>query len=460
MSDDEIDFRGSDSSAKIELEQLKSKIHALESLLGERTQELKSKDDILSQKEKVIEEKSNSVVSLQSTIASLQKKGATDAQEQAGKGNSRASELENQIKKLQKELEGQHGEKMALETRVREAEEKAQGLKSKLENVHKIEKDLEMQNGEKIALENKISQAEEKIRVLLMKHQNLQKINDEQKTMIRKTERALNIAEEELKKAKFEATSKTNELMEVHGSWLPPWLAVHFVGFESFLEMAWNENGKPAMDVVIQKALEIKLLAEKWAEPYVETVKTIWVPVMKEQWVVIATQLEPHVQLLSTKIVKFYVESKSAISPHVIKMQEIADPYFKEAKKISKPYIDHVASLTKPHVDKVRIVLKPYTKKVVHAQGKLLKTATLYHNQAQVMVLKVLKKRELTSSIATTELVWVAASVLLALPIILLFRLCSAIFCKKGKRETRNPNAGHARRKGKRGHSDRENAAR
>ncbi|KAL8536998.1 hypothetical protein ACS0TY_012254 [Phlomoides rotata] len=46
----------------------------------------------------------------------------------------------------------------------------------------------------------------------------LQKIIDEQKAKIRKTQRALEIAEEEMMKSKFEATSKIKELMEVRNN--------------------------------------------------------------------------------------------------------------------------------------------------------------------------------------------------------------------------------------------------
>ena len=64
-------------------------------------------------------------------------------------------------------------------------------------------------------------------------------------------------------KAKFEATSKMNKLMEVHSAWLPPWFAVQLSRGQAFIQMHWNEHGKPALDMVIQKALMKKDLAEK-----------------------------------------------------------------------------------------------------------------------------------------------------------------------------------------------------
>ncbi|CAK7354310.1 unnamed protein product [Dovyalis caffra] len=367
-----------DSSAlKIELDQLKSKIHALESHIDEKTKELKGKGDVIAQKEKIIQEKADSIASLQSELSSLQSKGKIDAQVEVGKAHARAGELEKQINKLTRELEAQHKKKEALEARA--------------------------------------SEAEKKISELNLKLAELEKINEEQKSKIRKTERALKIAEEELLKTKSEATLKAKELME---------------------------------------ALEKKAQAEKWAEPHVVTVKTKWVPAIKEQWVVITTQVEPHVQSLTAKTVEIYEASKTKITPHIIRIQEIVDPYFQDAKKFSRPYIDQVATVTKPHVDKVKVALKPYAKEAVHAYGKFLESATTYHNQVQGIVQENLEKHELTKPLATKEFVWFIASALLALPIFILARALFATFCKKAKKPARNVQTSHPRRKAKRGHPD------
>ncbi|KAF8389454.1 hypothetical protein HHK36_026149 [Tetracentron sinense] len=420
----------SDSSIKIELEQLKSKISVLGASIDERTRELKSKNEIIAQMEKIIQEKSDSIASLQKEIKSFQKKGTMDAEERVVKALAHAEELEKQVDILKKKIEAQNRKEDALEARAIEAEKKM------------LELDLKVEN--------------------------LQKINDEQKSRIRKTERALQVAEEEIMQAKLETTSKTKELMEaailmdlesvthdqVHGAWLPPWLAIHLLHCQSFTATHWNEHGKPALDIAVEKALEMKVQAEKWAEPHMETVKTKWIPVLKEKWLTFTTYVEPRVQSLATKTVEVYEASRTAIAPHIVKVQELADPYFLEAKKFTKPYIDQVATVTKPHVDKARVALKPYTKKLVHAYGKFLKSATTYHHQVQAAVLEKLKQHELTRPLATKELVWFAASALLALPIFILSNMCSAIFCKKAKKPTRNAHTNHTRRRAKRGYPD------
>ncbi|KAL2472269.1 myosin heavy chain-related [Abeliophyllum distichum] len=414
--DDEVRILKSDVHDSVLLEQLGTKIRALESHIKEKTQEVTDKDEVIAAKEKTIKEKSDSIMSLQSEITSLQKRGRSNAEERVGREHAQAGELEKQVEKLKIEIETKNKEKEVLEVRATDAERKAFELNSKADN--------------------------------------LQKIIDEQKTQLRKTERALKIAEEEMMKANFETTSKTKELMEVHGAWLPPWLAVHFIHYQSILEKNWKVHGKPALDMALQKGAKKKAQVEEWAAPHVETLKTKWVPAIKEQWVVITTKAEPHVQMLMTKTLGIYEVSKNTITPHIIKFKELADPYFLELMKVSRPYIDRVATATRPHVDKIHNALKPYMQEVVHTSGKFLESATTYHQQVQDTVQEKLKSHELTRPLATRELVWFAASAVLALPIIILFKICSAVFCKKVNMPVQNGNSNHSRQKSKREHPD------
>ncbi|KAF8653732.1 hypothetical protein HU200_061844 [Digitaria exilis] len=389
--------------------------HAAESGIAERSQELKNKDVGIAKLEKAIEEKSQNIASLQAEIASLQAKGSIAAEEQAGKANARAVELEKQIEKLKTDIEAQSSQRTALEARANDAEKKVEELTAKLNSI--------------------------------------QKESDERKRKIKKTERALKVAEEELMRLQLEASAKAKQLTEVHGAWLPPWLAAQYAHYVEVVSGHWSQHGKPTMQNFLQKASEKSAQAKKWAEPHIETAKTKWVPV-KEKLVVLKKNAEPYIQKVSTRSVELYKTSRDAVAPHVVKAKEFAHPYYQEAKKFSKPYIDQVAEITKPHVERVRTALKPYTKRVVRAYGSFLESATTYHRQAQAAILDYLHQHEITRSLATKELVWFLASALLALPVFFIYRLLIDTFCTKKPKRSRGGNGNHGHKRHKRRHTD------
>lgn len=53
-----------------------------------------------------------------------------------------------------------------------------------------------------------------------------------------------------------------------------------------------------------------------------------WIPAIKQQWMIFLTHAEPYMQTISIKIVEVYEASKSTIAPHILKIQELADPYY------------------------------------------------------------------------------------------------------------------------------------
>ncbi|KAI3443428.1 hypothetical protein Pfo_000093 [Paulownia fortunei] len=400
-------------AAELELHQLKSKISSLETSIEDQTGKLKRKDGGIKQLEKVIEEKSNSLASLQSAVRSLQEKGSLEVKERIEEVNTRVNELEKQIVYLKKEIEAQNKRKDELEAQANVAEKKIEGLNLKLEN--------------------------------------LRKINDEQKSRIRKTRHALQVAEEKMLKAKLEASSITKQLKEVHQAWLPPWFSAHLVHCQSFVLTHWNEIARPAFDLIIQKALKQKYEVEKWVQPHLERVKTKWFPIIKEQYNAIVDNFHPWIQLLSTQATDYYHVTWSTIEPHIVKIQEIMGPYFQEAKMFMKPYIDQVSEITKPHLDKAQLFLKPYSKKVVRYHKKITKNVRGYHSLVQATLHDTLNNYELTKPLATEGLVRVMASIVMVLPLVVLFRI---LVLKEPKKHRHSTNRSHTRRRAKRVHPD------
>ncbi|KAL2481959.1 DNA repair ATPase-related [Abeliophyllum distichum] len=377
-----------------------------ETRVDEKLRELRSKDESSKQLEKIAEEKSNSLASLQSEVQLLQEKGSLDAKELVGKVDEQASKLEKQIVNLKKEIEVQNRKTDELETRANVAEKKIEGMNLKLES--------------------------------------LRLINDEQRSKIRKAERALQVAQEEMVKDKLKASSISQQLNEVHQAWLLPWFSAHFGYCKTIVVANWKEHAKPALDLTIEQALEKLSEVEKWAQPHFETFKTEWIPAIKECCMAFVSNIEQQLQSLTTKAFDFYQVTKGIFVPHIVKIQEIVDPYFQEAKRFTKPHIDHVSRIAKPHADKARVFLKPYSNEVLRNYKKIAENVRIYHSQVQANLYETLNSYEFTKPLATEELLWLMASILMALPVVFLFRI---LLRKKPRKRTHKTRTSHTRRR-------------
>ncbi|MFS7967166.1 hypothetical protein Hanom_Chr09g00782601 [Helianthus anomalus] len=410
-----------DSSLQIKHQHLLSKIQNLESSIDERSREINVKDERIKQLEMIVLEKSNSLTALHSEIQSLQKKESVYAKEVEGEAHARASELAKQVDNLKAEISKQNTKKEALEARINVAEKSIAELNVKLEK--------------------------------------LQKVNEEQKIRIRNTENALQKAEEERIRLRLNAARYSKELEEVHDSWLPSWFAVPLFHYQSVLVTHWNVYGRPALDITVQKALETEGKVRKWARPHIDDLHTKWIPSIKDQWLTFVTNTEPYVQLLTSKTVEMYNETKKSLRPHITNIQTLLDPYIKEAKKFIKPYINQLSKTLGPHINKTRIFLKPYTKKILRGYRRFSKTTVKYHRQVHANIHQVLKENEFTRPFASYELAWLLASAVMVIPVMVLFSWLSALFSKKPRRRTRS-HTGHSRRRPKRVHPDKASASR
>lgn len=53
-----------------------------------------------------------------------------------------------------------------------------------------------------------------------------------------------------------------------------------------------------------------------------------WMPVAKEKWVTLKKNAKPYVQMVSEKSLEVYKTSSDFIRPHLVKVHQVADPYF------------------------------------------------------------------------------------------------------------------------------------
>uniref|UniRef100_A0A7N0R8X2 Uncharacterized protein n=1 Tax=Kalanchoe fedtschenkoi TaxID=63787 RepID=A0A7N0R8X2_KALFE len=129
-------------------------------------------------------------------------------------------------------------------------------------------------------------------------------------------------------------------------------------------------------------------------------------------------------------------------------VQEWADPHIKAVEKHLKTCITRFSVTTQPHFDKLRASLRPYTREIVRTYRRLMRSVTTRHTQVQHMVLELLEGHEYSRQFADKGIVWYLASVIFALPAILIVNLYTTIGCYKPQKPRRKQY--NARRRAKR----------
>ncbi|KAJ4806720.1 DNA repair ATPase-like protein [Rhynchospora pubera] len=196
----------------------------------------------------------------------------------------------------------------------------------------------------------------------------------------------------------------------------------------------WNEYGVPLMASFLQ-------MAQKWAEPHLETAKTIWL--------LLKTYTEPYIHLAWSKSVEWYKTAEIITAPHITKFQEVTYPHIQKVMKILDLYFDRSAELIEAYVEKLIVLMLLYTERVMETYTIFLKSATTYCHQSQANIGEYLNMHELTKKLATKE-----ASALLGLTF-LLYCISSQLFCvKKPRKQTRSSCRNHRFCQHKRRHAN------
>uniref|UniRef100_A0A0E0H5P9 Uncharacterized protein n=1 Tax=Oryza nivara TaxID=4536 RepID=A0A0E0H5P9_ORYNI len=367
-----------------ELQMLRAKVASLEDEISGR------KEETL-QLENVVREKSAQIAALVSELEVLQVPNVAD-DESVLKANAHNEMLEKQVLRLGSDLEDQVKKGESLEAHASEAE------KSLLELTQKLD--------------------------------HAEKINMEQKKKIEELNHSLRQVQDKLFEVEREAKLKAEELMKVHGMWLPHWVMARFVYCQDLASDKWQLHGKPVLDALAQKKS---------------------VPAAKAHLNSLKKSTDVYASAIATRSTQAYRVCRDTIQPSMAKAQEFADHYWQESKKFTTPYITKVVAASEPRLSRVCAVLEPYTRPVISAWRKLVMSASVPHRQVQKGIKHFVNDNGLLKSDSADRFAWFTASALVALPMFYTYKMLSAAIWRKavaaqGSGGTRSKKASNRRR--------------
>ncbi|CAL5030162.1 unnamed protein product [Urochloa decumbens] len=362
-----------------EIQMLRSKVASLEDEISRRKEET-------SQLESVVRERTAQMTALVGELELLQKVNVAD-DESVVKANTNVDMLEKQIERLGSDLEDQIRKGESLEARATQAEKKWHEFSLKLEHAENIN----VEQRKKIQdLDDRLQNAQDKLSELEkeanLKADELAKVSELfsweffwfQHTRISLLPKCFSIIHQ-----------GSMYCFQVHGMWLPYWLAVRVVRCQK------------------------------------------WVPIAKKHFNSLRNTTTVYTSAVSKRSTAVYIICRDAIQPCTVKAREFARHYWQECKTTSQPYVSRIAAASEPHLSRASVALEPYMKPVTSGWRSLVSLASEYHHQVQNGVKGFLEDNRLLTPLPADKLAWLTASTLLTLPVLSIYKIVSATMRNK-----------------------------
>eukprot|EP00246_Nothoceros_aenigmaticus_P013339 TRINITY_DN4546_c0_g1_i2.p1 TRINITY_DN4546_c0_g1~~TRINITY_DN4546_c0_g1_i2.p1 ORF type:complete len:302 (-),score=81.99 TRINITY_DN4546_c0_g1_i2:509-1285(-) len=221
-----------------------------------------------------------------------------------------------------------------------------------------------------------------------------------------------------MKKAESAVAAKVQELLKIYEGWLPPWAAIKVAELQAVSASKWLEHGEPHYQNLKYKISQNGAAFQKWSKPHVASFRKKWNPVVKKRFANINKVLSEQLKNLQGNAYKGFESGQQYVSPHIEKAKQFFDPYVQVVKEKTKPYVDTFGAAVGPHYQRARTLAEPHVEKLGVVYRDLLSSATTYHQQLQSSVKHTMKKHDLLASLASKEVVWFLASLVVALPVV------------------------------------------
>ncbi|OQU82272.1 hypothetical protein SORBI_3006G208000 [Sorghum bicolor] len=252
--------------------------------------------------------------------------------------------------------------------------------------IERLGNDLEDQIRKGESLEARAIEAERSLEEFGRKLEHAEKTNIDQKKKIQDLSDRLQYAEDKLSTLENEAKSKAEELAKVHGMWLPHWLSVRVLRYQKL------------------------------------------VPVAKDHLDALRNTTAALASAVANCTSTAYRVCRDVIQACAVTAGGFADNYW-------QPYLSRIVAASEPHLSRASVVLEPYMRPATSAWRSLVSFTSEYHHQVQNGVKRLLEGNELLTplSVSADKLAWITAPALLALPVLSIYKIVSAIVRRKNQ---------------------------